>query len=67
MGIPRCCGMFNIKDNKRDNERNNERNEVIKIIIGQSNKNYFISHTQGPCDAGVPLPCSAMPGVPPPS
>jgi len=39
LGIPRRCGMFNIKDNKRD--------KVIKIIKGQSSKNYLtkISHT----------------------
>jgi len=42
--------MFNIKDNKRDNERD----KIIKIIKGQSNKNYLIEISQGPCAAGVP-------------
>jgi len=36
LGIPRRCGMFDIKNNKRDNKGN----KVIKIIKGQSNKNY---------------------------
>jgi len=34
---------------------------IIKIIIGQSNKNYLISHTQGP---ESPLPRDVMPLAP---
>jgi len=50
--------MFNIKDNKRD--------KVIKIIKGQSNKNYLIeiSHTfpdKGLMTPESPLPRDVMP------